>query len=127
MNHAMIDPESLPASRLTGAEAMFLDVLEAVICSHAGAGAPAGAFADSARRGLDAESLLHLLLPFRAEFRQKYAALLERHLGAASAEAALVAFRSAALQRYVAARRAMVPELTVGLQSLVQRMGATEL
>ena len=110
MNHPTIDTESLPASRLTGAEAMFLDVLEAVICGHAG---------DPVHRASEAEGLLRVLLPFRAEFRQKYAALLERHLGAASADAALVAFKSAPLQRYVAARRAMVPELTVGLQSLV--------
>jgi len=127
MNHPMIDTESLPASRLTGAEAMFLDVLEAVIRGHARAASAAAACSDLERWGSDADGLLHVLLPFRAEFRQKYAALLERHLGAASANAALLAFRSPPLQRYVAARRAMIPELTVGLQSLVQRMGATEL
>jgi hypothetical protein len=104
---------------------MFLDVLEAVICGHAGS--PATALCDPVRRRSEAEGLLHVLLPFRAEFREKYAALLQRHLGAARAHAALVAFKSAPLQRYVAARRAMVPELAVGLQSLVQRMGATEL
>ena len=121
------DIEALAASRLTGAEAMFLDVLEAVIRGHAGPASPAAAFSDRAHPSSEAEELLHRLLPFRAEFRQRYGTLLERHLGVASAGAALAAFRSAPLQRYVAARRAMVPELTVGLQRLVQRMRATEL
>jgi hypothetical protein len=120
MNHPTLDPEHLSASQLTGAEAMFLDVLEAVLRGQGGA-------ASGGAGGTDPEGLLHVLLSFRAEFRRKYAALLERHLGAARAQAALVAFRSAPLQRYVMARRAMVPELTVGLQRLVQRMGATEL
>lgn len=127
MNHPNIGSEAPPASRLTGAEAMFLDVLEAVIRGHVGSAAPVADLSYSAHPSSEAAGLLHLLLPFRAEFRQSYAALLERHLGAAAADAALVAFRSAPLQRYVAAREAMVPELTIGLQRLVQRMGATEL
>jgi hypothetical protein len=127
MNDPTHETEHLPASQLTGAEAMFMDVLEAVLRGHDGAASSAAAFCDPARRGSGAEGLLHVLLPFRAEFRRKYAALLERHLGAAGVDAALVAFRSAPLQRYVKARRAMLPELTAGLQRLVQRMSATEL
>jgi hypothetical protein len=127
MNPQTIDIEAVPASRLTGAEAMFLDVLEAVMRGHAGPASSAAALPGLARTGSEAGDLLHRLLPFRSEFRERYAALLERHLGAGTARAALVAFGSAPLQRYVAARQAMIPELTVGLQRLVQRMGATEL
>lgn len=127
MNTSTLITDTLPASRLTGAEAMFLDVLEAVIRGHARATSKASESSDPVRPGPEAEGLLERLLPFRAEFRDRYAALLEQHLGAANAGAALDAFRSAPLQRYVEARRAMVPELTVALQRLVQRMGAIAL
>lgn len=125
MNHlSSIDTEAFAASRLTGAEALFLDVLEAVIREHLGAASRA-ALSQPAARFSEADGLLlQRLLPFRAEFRLRYAAILERHLGAAGAQAVVVAFRSPPLQRYVAARRAMVPELALGLQRIVRRMRA---
>lgn len=125
MNHlSIIDTEALAASRLTGAEALFLDVLEAVIRAHLKA-ASRGTLSESAAPLSEADGLLlQRLLPFRAEFRRRYAAILERHLGAAGAQAAVVAFRSPPLQRYVAARRSMVPELALGLQRIERRMRA---
>lgn len=117
----LIHPQLASASQLTGAEAMFLDVLEAMV--RASAAASSG----GELRAAEAHRLRQLFFTFRSEFRQRYLELLEEHLGTGGASATLEAFKTAPMQRYVAARRAMIPELTAGLRRLVQRMGATEI
>ena len=55
------------------------------------------------------------------------AAVLEQHLGRQQALRAIAALESAALQRFLAARRSMAPALAQHLQSLQRQIAELEL
>jgi hypothetical protein len=127
MNSMNRDDDQLNASELTGADAMFSDVVEALTRGYASASPVVSAGASPGKESAKARRVRQRLLEFQVEFRRAYADLLQKHLGEDGAAAALTALRAPALRRYVAARRAMTPELSAGLSGLVRRMGATEL
>lgn len=104
----------LAASRVTGADVLFLQAVHALSSQvdPRDAGDP-----DAAGR-LEA---LHV------EFRAACAAAVEKHLGREQALASLSALECAAMQRYVSARQAMAPALREALSKLYQKMGELEI
>jgi hypothetical protein len=105
----------LAASRLLGADLLFLQLVEYVAAKQEASGR---ASEPAVRARL---SELH------EQFQRRCAAIFEQHLGRERAPAVLAALESAALQRYLAARQSMAPALRQQLGALQQRMGNIKL
>jgi len=103
----------LAASRLTGADILFLHLVEVVAAKVA----PNGG-GEAARERIEA---LH------QDFRRRCAEIFERRLGTEQALQVLAALETAPLQRYLAARHTMAPALGYQLGELQKRMGNLEL
>jgi hypothetical protein len=113
-NHPPTD-ELRAASRVTGADLLFLQLVQLIASKQTGS--------ESAAEPLARERVAAL----HEEFRDSCASIFERHLGRPQAVASLKALESAALQRFLAARQAMAPALTERLAQLKQRMGNIEI
>ena len=98
------------ASRVTGADILFLQLVQLISSKQTGRETPMEA---PARERVAA---LH------DEFRDACASIVEKHLGREQAIESLDALQSAPLQRYLAARQAMAPALAERLAQLKQRM-----
>jgi hypothetical protein len=113
----MLENESserlLAASRLTGADILFLHLVEVVAAKVAPIERD-----QAARQRIEA---LH------EDFRRRCAEIFERQLGTEQALQSLAALETAPLQRYLAARHAMAPALGYHLGELEKRMGNLEL
>lgn len=103
----------LAASRVTGADVLFLQVVAQIAAKH-GLRTLTGA----TRERVEA---------VHAEFRRSCAETFERQLGREQALQALTALESAPLQRYLAARQAMAPAFVHQLGELQKRMGNLEI
>jgi hypothetical protein len=114
MNQSHPSNELLPASRLIGADTLFLQLVEKVATQATGA----ASVADT-----DARQRLHAL---HDEFRLACAAIYLQRLGPERALPSLAALASAPVQRYLLARRTMAPALAKQLLALKQRMGNIE-
>jgi hypothetical protein len=112
-NHPHTD-ELRAASRVTGADLLFLQLVQLIASKQTG---NASVTEPLARERVAA---LH------EEFRERCASIFERHLGPQAVES-LKALESAPLQRFLAARQAMAPALTERLAQLKQRMGNMEI
>jgi hypothetical protein len=103
------------ASRLTGADILFLQLVQLVASKQTG------------REAVAAPLARERLAALHDEFRGACAAIVERHLGRQQALESLAALESAPMQRYLAARQAMAPALAKRLAALKQRMGNIEI
>lgn len=109
------DPSNrlLAASRITGADVLFLQVVEQIAAKHG------QQTLDCATR--ERISALH------AKFRRRCAESLERQLGREQALQSLAVLESAPLQRYLGARQAMAVAFGKQLAELQKRMGNLEI
>lgn len=107
--------ELISASRVTGADLLFLQLVQLLSSKLTGNEAVAD---PAARERVDA---LH------REFQLTCASIFEKHLGRHQALESLKALESAAMQRYIAARQAMAPSLQAELAQLTHRMGNIEI
>lgn len=116
-NSATDDPRAddrlLAASRVTGVDVLFLQVVQQIAAKH-GVKKLSGATRD-------AVEAVH------AEFRRSCAESFERQLGREQALRSIAALESAPLQRYLAARQAMAAGLSHHLSGLQKRMGELEI
>jgi hypothetical protein len=113
-NHPSID-ELRAASRVTGADLLFLQLVQLIALKQTG------------RETLTEPSARERVAALHEEFRDSCASIFERHLGRPQAVQSLRALESAPLQRFLAARQAMAPALTQRLAQLKQRMGNIEI
>jgi hypothetical protein len=118
MEILVLDPSAsedrlLAASRVTGADLLFLQVVQQITARH-GVQKLTGAMRDA----VDA---LH------AEFRLSCAASFQRRLGREQALRSIDALESAPLQRYLAARQAMAAALAHRIGALQKQMGELEI
>jgi hypothetical protein len=112
-DHSASEDRLLAASRVTGADLLFLQVVQQITARH-GVQKLTGATRDAV------EAL-------RAEFRRSCAESLERQLGREQALRSIDALESAPLQRYLAARQAMAAAFAHHLGALQKRMGELEI
>ncbi len=103
------------ASRLTGADVLFLQLVQLIASKQTGRDEV------TEPRARERVAALH------EEFRVVCAAIVEKHLSRQQALESLAALESAPLQRYLAARQAMAPALAKRLAQLKQRMGEIEI
>ena len=117
MSHANHSPtdELRAASRVTGADILFLQLVQLISSKQTGR--------ETVTEPLARERVANL----HDEFRDACASIFERHLGTQQALESLSALQSAPLQRFLAARQAMAPALAERLAQLKQRMGSIEL
>lgn len=115
MSDHQTSDELLSASRVTGADILFLHLVQLLSSKLTGDELVAD---PAARERVDA---LH------REFRLACASILEKHLGRRQAAESLKALESATLQRYLAARHAMAPAFQRDLAQLTERMGDLEI
>jgi hypothetical protein len=115
MNDTPTSNELLAASRLIGADVMFLQLVEYVAVKATGA---ARVSDPDARARID---------ELQAEFRRACAAIFAKHVGAERARASLAALESAPVQRYLVARQTMAPLFAQQLGALRERMGKIEI
>ena len=105
----------LAASRLTGADMQFLQLAELVMSKLTG-------------RGSVSEPEARVQIErWHAQFRQVYASIFQKHLGAQQALSSLAALESAPVQRFLATRQMIAPEVKQRLAELEQRMGNLEI
>lgn len=105
----------LAASRLTGADIWFLQLVELVAAKQ------------KAVTKLREPRTVERIAQLHVHFQRSCAAIVEKHLGREQAIQSLEALESAPLQRYLAARQAIAPALTQQLGALQQRMGSLEI
>lgn len=103
----------LAASRLTGADVLFLQLVERIATRHG-------------QQKLSGEAR-ERVAALHQEFRRRCAESFERQLGREQAIESLAALESAPLQRYLAARFAMAPAFNHQLGELRKRMGNLEI
>jgi hypothetical protein len=117
MSHANHPPtdELRAASRVTGADLLFLQLVQLISSKQTG------------REAVTEPVARERIAALHEEFRDACAAIFERHLGRQKALESLNALQSAPLQRYLAARQAMAPALAKRLAQLKQRMGNIEI
>lgn len=117
MSHADHTPtdELRAASRVTGADILFLQLVQMISSKQTG------------REAVTEPSARRRVAALHDEFRDTCASILEKHLGRQRALESLNALQSAPLQRFLAARQAMAPALTERLAQLKQRMGNLEI
>lgn len=105
----------LAASRLLGADLLFLQLVEYLVEKR------------EAQRRASQPGVRVQLGALHEQFQRRCAAIFEQRLGRERAPAVLAALESAALQRYLAARHTMAPALRQQLGELQQRMGNLKL
>ncbi len=103
----------LAASRVTGADVLFLQVVEHIAARHGLRKLP----------GQTRERIEEV----HAEFRRACAESFERRLGHEQALQSIAVLESAPLQRFLAARQAMAPAFSQQLGELQKRMGDLEI
>jgi hypothetical protein len=113
------DLETRTAAQVTGADALFFQVLRAVA---ARVRTEAVALEPATR-----DRLAQALMALQPEFRSAYEALFVEHMGAALAPEVLSQLQAEPLQRYLRARAAMSAELDRGFQELLGRMAKIDL
>ena len=115
MTDTVPSDELLAASRLIGADILFLQLVELVAAKQ------------KAIPKLRDSRTVERIAQVHAQFQRSCAAIIERHLGREQATSSLAALETAPLQRYLAARQAMAPTLSQQLGALQQRMGSLEI
>ncbi|MEO8179447.1 MAG: hypothetical protein ABI895_11510 [Deltaproteobacteria bacterium] len=113
VNHEPSQP-LLAASRLTGADIHFLQLVQLISSRLTGKESVCDPEARTRVEGLE------------DQFRSVYASIFERHLGE-QALSSLAALQSAPVQRFLAARQMIAPALRQRLAVLEQRMGDLEI
>ena len=112
------DVESRTAAQVTGADALFVQVLQAVA---ARVRAEAGTLEPAAR-----DRLARALLALRPAFLGASEALFVEHMGERASEV-LAQLQAPPIQRYLQARAAMSAEFDRGFQELLGRMAKIDL
>jgi hypothetical protein len=117
MSHADNSPpdELRAASRVTGADILFLQLVQLISSKLNG------------REAVTEPLARERVAALHDEFRDACASILDKHLGRQRALQSLNALQSAPLQRFLAARQAMAPALTERLAQLKQRMANIEI
>lgn len=117
MSHADNPPtdELHAASRVTGADILFLQLVQLISSKQTG------------REAVTEPLARERVAALHDAFRDACASIFERHLGRQRAPESLNALQSAPLQRFLAARQAMAPALAERLAELKQRMGNIEI
>src|SRR4051794_4914694 len=114
MSHHPPSEPLLAASRLTGADIQFLQLVQLVSLRVSGRET-----VSDPRTRARMESL-------QEKFRRAYAAIFTKHLGEQRAPDSLAALESAPVQRFLAARQMIAPVLKQRLTALEKRMGNLE-
>lgn len=113
-NTSASDP-SIAASRLTGADALFWQLVNLVARKEGRVASASDPVVQERLRAV------------HARFSRECAAVVERHLGPQQARQSLAALASPSVQQFLTARRRMTPALAAHLQVLRKRIAELDL